>query len=125
MKTSIYSQHEEHLDWLKKISFYNDELKIMQERLEEVNSKNSGKEVKKDIEHFQNQFLIQTKTMNDMKRSIKVDEKVIMANINQNPVASDHRTAEDHSEERENIQSFENNFNKLRNEFKEFLAKRM
>lgn len=125
MKTSIYSQHEEHLDWLKKISFYNDELKIMQERLEEVNSKNSGMEVKKDIEHFQNQFLIQTKTMDDMKRSIKVDEKVIMANINQNPVAADHRTAEDHTEERENIESFENNFNKLRNEFKEFLAKRM
>ena len=125
MKTSIYDQHSEHTEWLKKLSFYTDEVKIMQERLEEISSKNSALEVRKEIEHFQNQLFIQTKNMDEMRRAIKLDEKVIVANISENPVASDHRKTEDHKEEREKIEAFESNFNGLRNEFKEFLAKRM
>jgi len=124
MKTNIYDQHSEHTEWLKKLNFYADEMTIMQKRLEDISSKNSGEEVRKEIEHFQNQIIIQNRFVNDMKKTIKLDEKVIMANINQNPVASDHRKAEDHSEERTQIESFETNFAGLRKEFNLFLSKR-
>lgn len=124
MKTNIYDQHSEHSEWLKKLSFYTDEMSIMQKRLEDISSKNSGEEVRKEIEHFQNQIFIQTKFVDDMKKVIKLDEKVIIANINQNPVASDHRKAEDHSKERQQIESFETNFAGIRKEFNTFLSKR-
>ncbi len=124
MKTNIYDQHTEHTEWLKKLSFYVDEIAIMQKRLEEISAKNSGHEVRTEIEHFQNQLIIQSKTADDLKRSIKLDEKVIMANINQNPVASDHRKAEDHTEEREQITRFETIFTEIRKEFNAFLSKR-
>lgn len=124
MKTNLYDQHSEHTEWLKNLNFYVDEMTIMQKRLEDISSKNSGLEVRKEIEHFQNQFIIQTKFIDDMKRNIKLDEKVIMANINSNPVASDHRKAEDHTKERDMMKSFESNFADIRKEFNLFLSKR-
>lgn len=124
MKTSIYDQHSEHVEWLKKLSFYKDEVALMQKRLEEISSKNSGQEVRKEIEHFQNQIFIQSKSIDELKRHIKLDEKVIMASINQNPVASDRRKTEDHKEERDKMESFESNFSNLRIEYNLFLSKR-
>lgn len=125
MKTKIYAQHEEHTEWLKNLSFYNDEIKIMQERLEEISSKNTGLDIRKSIEHFQNQLIIQKSNSEDIREHIQLDEKAIEENIKQNPVASDHRETEDHVKEREMVKNFESNFNQLRQEFKAFLADKM
>ena len=125
MKTKIYTQHEEHNEWLNKLSFYKDELKMMQEKLEEISSKNTGLDVRKSIEHFQNQFIIQNSNSDDIRKHIQLDEKEITENIKQNPVASDHRKTEDHAAERDMVESFESNFNLLRQEFKAFLADKM
>jgi hypothetical protein len=125
MKTNIYTQHEEHTDWLNKLSFYKDELKMMQEKIEEISSKNTGSDIRKSIEHFQNQLIIQNKNSEDIREHIQLDEKKIEENIKQNPVASDHRKTEDHAKEREMVESFEINFNQLRQEFKAFLADKM
>lgn len=122
MKTSIYSQHQDHVSWLSKLSFYNDEISLMQKKLEEVNSKNTSSDVKKEVEHFQNQLIIQQQNSDNVKRHIKREEKDIENNIKKNPVASDHRKAEDHTEERNMMESFENGFNALRKEFNAFLG---
>lgn len=122
-KTSIYLQHGEHTEWLNKLSFYTDDIAIMQTRLEEVSSKNTAHEIRKEIEHFQNQFIIQKAHIDDMHQLIKKDEKHIQANILDNPVASDHRKTEDHVVERESIESLETTINELRQEFKTFLSK--
>ena len=125
MKTKIFNQHSEHGEWLSKLDFYNDELKIMQSRLEEVNGKNTTKEVRKEIEHFQNQFIIQQKNTADLHRHIVAEEKKISALIKKNPVSSDHRTTEDHGIERNMMKSYEDNFNNLRKEYNKFLGKRL
>lgn len=125
MKTSIYSQHSDHSNWLNKLLFYNDEIKIMQKNLDEVNSKNTGADVRKKIEHFQNQLIIQKSNSDKLNQHIKREEKELQANINKNPVASDHRKAEDHAGERNMMEGFEANFAALRKEFNAFLAERL
>lgn len=125
MKTSMYSQHQDHNGWLNKLAFYNDELKMMQEKLEEVNGKNTGADVKKKIEHFQNLLIIQKNNSDNLQRHIKREEKDLQNNIKKNPTASDHRKVEDHAEERNMVDSFEKNFNALRKEFNAFLADRL
>ena len=125
MKTTIYSQHYEHTEWLNKLSFYVDEISVMQKRIEEIAQKNTAKEVRIKIEHFQNQLLIQKNNIDALKRHIKHDEKLLKDNIMKNETAVDHRKVEDHIAEREDIESFENNFNNLRNEFNLFLAEWM
>lgn len=125
MKTGIYTQHQEHTEWLSKLSFYNDEILIMQERIEEIASKNTSKEVTMQIEHFQNQILIQKDNINTLKHDVERDEKKLQAIINENPVAVDHKKIEDHKVEIEGLVSFENNFNNLRKELDQFLSKYM
>jgi hypothetical protein len=123
MKTSIYSQHHDHTGWLNKLTFYNDEIVVMQKRLEEVNSKNTSVEVRKSVEHFQNQLIIQKNNSDDLCHHIRREEKELLGNIKKNPVAVDHRKTEDHTEERDMLESFEKNFNELRTEFNTFLSK--
>ena len=106
MKTKIYSQHEEHTKWLNELAFYKDEIKIMQKRIDEVASKNTSKEVAVKIEHFQNQLFIQDDYISKIMHEIQHDENAIQNSINENPIASDHRTAEDHTKEREMVEGF-------------------
>ena len=125
MKTTIYSQHYEHTQWLNKLSFYVDEISIMQKRIEEIAQKNTSKEVKVQLEHFQNQLLIQRNNTDTLKHHIKHDEKLLNDNVIQNEIAVDHRKTEDHAKEREDVEIFETNFNKLRKELNLFLAEWM
>ena len=60
MKTEkIYTQYNENKEWTSNLSFYKDEIKIMENRLVEITSKNTSKEILAQVEHFQNQLIIQ------------------------------------------------------------------
>lgn len=123
MKTKLYDQHTEHGEWINKLLFYGVEMKIMQKRLDDVCTKSPDQEALKQVEHFQNQILIQTANITDLTKQIKRDEKNLETSIKQNNmVASDHRSAEDHTDEREMVEGFEKNFNDLRREFNDFLS---
>ncbi|MFA9212287.1 MAG: hypothetical protein ACEQSR_00370 [Candidatus Methylacidiphilales bacterium] len=117
--------HAEHKEWLNKLSFYKDDLTVMQSRLDEVASKNSSKDALVMIEHFQNQFKIQNEQIDILKHDINQHSANIESSISNNPVASDHRTMEDHAPERERMERFEELFASLRKDLFGFLAKWM
>lgn len=119
----IYDQHADHTEWMSKLKFYSDEVTIMTGRLEEIASKNNHQDVLKQVEHFQNQLIIQKNNIDELGHVIKVDEKSLEKEVNKNPVAVDHREMPSHVGEKEAIDSFEKNFNELRAEFKLFVAK--
>jgi hypothetical protein len=123
MKTKIFEQHREHNKWENELKFYRDELKIMENRLAEVSGKYTAAEVQKQVEHFQNQFLIQNDNLGRLMHLIGRNEKVLQDAINRNPVSSDHRSAEDHATERAMVENFEHNLTELRKEFNVFVAK--
>lgn len=125
MKTNIMNQHAEHTKWLSAMAFYKDEIKIMQKRIEEVAAKNTSKDVLAKIDHFQSQLFIQDSNISKIQHHIKHDENAIQNSINDNPIASDHRLAEDHTEERKMVESFENHFKELKTELNVFLSKWM
>ena len=125
MKTSIYSQHQEHNQWLNELFFYADDILVMQKRIEEIARKNNAKEVNLKIEHFQNQLIIQKNNMDEIRHTIKRDEKHLQSEVLKNETAVDHRKVEDHAQEREDLKAFENNFNKLRKELNVFAARWM
>ena len=68
MKTGekIYTQHADHTEWLSKMKFYTDEISILKNRLGEIASKNSDKEVLAQVEHFQNQLIIQRNNIDEV-----------------------------------------------------------
>jgi predicted RNA-binding protein len=122
---SIYNQHHENTEWLNKLSFYTDEVKIMTGRLEEIAAKNNTSEVLAHVEHFQNQLIIQKNNIDEIRHAVKQNENQLEAEIKSNPVAVDHRSMEYHSAEKDLVESFENIFNSLRDEFNEFSSKWM
>ncbi len=122
-KAKIYDQHAENTEWTNKLNFYMDDIKIMTGRLEEVAAKNSSGEVLAQVEHFQNQFIVQRNNIDEAIHVVKMNEELLQAEIDENPVAVDRRSVEYHKIEKEMVDTFEKNFNELRREFNEFIGK--
>jgi hypothetical protein len=127
MKTQegIYSQHAENSDWMSKLKFYDDEILVLKNRLGEIASKNTDKEVLAQVEHFQNQLIIQKNNTDEISHIVKMNEEALQKEIKENPTAVDHRKVEYHSKEKAAVESFEKNFNEIRSEFKTFASKWM
>lgn len=121
----IYDQHQENQDWLKRLDFYKEELVILQERLDEVTSKNNHLDFLKGVEQFQNQLFIQRNHIDELAHEIKQSEKQLVAEVNRNPVAVDHRKIDHHKAEQDYMVYFEKNFADLRLAFNQFLTKWM
>jgi hypothetical protein len=122
---SIYAQHTENTEWLNKLNFYKDEIRILTGRLEEISTKYTSQEVLAEVERFQNQWIIQRNNIDEIAHKIKENEQSLIDEINNNPVAVDHRKMEYHTEEQQLVEGFEQNFNSIRDEFNRFASKWM
>lgn len=125
MKTTdkIYNQHSENTELMEKLFFYKDEIRIMQEKIAEVAAKNSSKDVLAQIEHFQNQLIVQRNNIDMIKHDVSKNERTLIDNLKMNEVAADKRKVSDHQFEREEVLVFEKAFNELRKELYKFVAK--
>ena len=65
---------KEHSDWNRGTAFYLDETQILNHRLQDISSMYSKEEVKAQVEHFQNQFIIQRNNLEELKKKIKNHE---------------------------------------------------
>jgi hypothetical protein len=122
---TIYQLHEDHKTWLNKLEFYKDEILIMQNRISEIAKKNTSKEVLSFVEHFQNQLIVQKEQIDTVKHEINSHERSLEEKVNKKAVANESKKFLDHPEQRNNVESFEKNFNDLRKELIQFLSKWM
>ncbi|MDP1803311.1 MAG: hypothetical protein Q8L81_18255 [Bacteroidota bacterium] len=126
MKTEkIYTQHEENKEWLSNLLFYKDEIKVFGNRLSEIASKNTSKEILAQVEHFQNQLIIQKDHIDRINHEINLSNDAINAEINKNGTATDHRSIKDHDVVRDSMKSFESIFVSLKIDLNIFLSKWM
>jgi cobalamin biosynthesis protein CbiD len=125
MEENIYKQHSEHSDWMNRVAFYKEEITILNQLLSEIANKNSSDEALKDVEHYQNQFIIQKNNLDKLAHNIRIHEQKLQHEVDSNPVAVDHRKTEYHQAEKEFLDYFENNFSTLRKDFKTFASKWM
>jgi hypothetical protein len=119
----VYELHREHLEWINRLSFFEDEIKILQHRLEDVARANNKKDIMAMVEHFQNQLFVQRNEIDVFKHDIKLQEKALMDYIEQNPQVADKRKAEDHAENRERFARFDKLFYEMKHELIDFAAK--
>lgn len=126
MTTKTISElHTENTDWLKRLAFYTDEISIMKNRIAEVAAKNSAKEILAQVEHFQNTLIVQKNNIDELNHAVKDHDNYLENRVEENPVAADKRQVNDHPKLRDSFTSFETNFNALRHELNQFLAKVM
>jgi hypothetical protein len=125
MKTEkAYDLHIEHSQWLENLKFYEDEMGIFRNRVSEISGKYTDVEVQKQVEHFQNQLIIQKNELDELRHSIKDHENYIENRVAHNP-AADHKYVNDHVKERDRMETYERLFKEMKTELNKFLAKHM
>lgn len=126
MKTiKVYTQHEENKKWMNNLLFYRDEIKVMENRLAEVASKNNGKDVLAMVEKFQNQLMVQKENIDTLKHELNLSDDAVVAEVKKNKVAIDHRDLKDDGSLLQKLEAFEKVFNNNKTSLNLFLMKWM
>ena len=126
MKTQVPLRqlHLEHEIWLNELSFYKDELKLFDRYLLDLVAKNTGKDILKSIEHFQNQFIRQKEVMDELSHDVREHEKWVVQKVNTlNPVQAEKTRFTDHVGYRENMDDFKKVYAAMKKEFLDFLSR--
>ena len=109
----------EHKEWQGKINFYRAEIDRMKTDLASAVMTYRNHYNMPNVEHYQNQFILQRDILDIMRHDFKQHENKIEAHSS-NPVTN---LAAAHQSEREKLGSFERYFKELRNEFQAFIHK--
>jgi len=114
------NQHQEMINTLE---FYSSDIKFLEKLLSEVLEKNSNHEVKTEAEHFQNQFIIQQKNIDEIKSKILINkhEAAMEAKVHAGKV--DERLVTDINHLKLEEKQVEKTMVEIRKEFKQFVAK--
>ncbi len=114
--------HFEHQLWSNEMKFYSDELKIFQKRLEEVAQKNSSEDIRKSVEHFQNQFIIQKEQIDIINHHITIHEQALAKFAKEHPVAIDKHLFFSHGDLKDKTDAFRGIYSDLKKEFYLFVG---
>lgn len=122
-KVHLTDLHTERQTWLKALALSKDEIQSFENRLGEIAKANNQVEVTSMVEHFQNQFIRQREVIDILNHDINVAEAEMAKQVEANPVATEHKTAPDHTALRDRAETFTNLFAELKTEFNKFAAK--
>ena len=123
--TNIHRVGTDHLIWQKGFGFYRDELEIMGKRLAEIAAQNTSFEVRQEIEHFQNQLIVQRNNIDELKHEVNIYVEKLSKATKEHQGRTDANMMEERVSLHGKYEDFERVMNVLRHEFDEFLAKWM
>ena len=113
----------EHSEWLSGLDFYKEDILILEKRLLELGSRNGTFDMSRGIEHFQNQFLIQRNTIDELRHGIREHVSTFGRMVAADDASKEIPHHQMHESLKDGYLSFEKVMNELRHEFSEFLAK--
>lgn len=114
-----------HTDALRGLDFYKQEIGILKKRMDELAADNTGREVAESIEHFQNQFLIQSNNIDELKHKIKQNIKIIESQVMTSAGFIDHESMILNADLYDQYLMEEKTINDIRHEFNRFASKWM
>lgn len=109
--------------WIRGIEFYQDEIKIMRKRLNEIAQNNTAREIKKKVEQFQNQFDVHEEQLRKLRNSVKNHATHIAADLNGHHGQLEKSTIAEHDTMRDDYVNTEKLFNEMRHDFNRFVSK--
>ena len=123
MKDTISHLHVMCKDWLRELEFYKTEIPFFKKRLEEVSAKNTSKDVKVEVEHFENKFYIMNIHLDELLHDIKLKEESLQQTAVSQPKYINVKMIET-DENLEDLMEFTaTDFKDTKKEFYQFLSK--
>lgn len=123
MKTSITALHHQGTDWTRELSFYKDELGVLNTRLEEVAKQNTGQEVMAQVEHFQNKFIMLREQLDILKHDVNQRNEAVNKLAAERPEHIGERYATESDALLDRMKDYARSIADTRYEFNTFLAR--
>lgn len=120
--TAILTFEKELKDWSKSLAFYEDELKVFKGRLKEVVDKNTGENTRAQIEHYQNQFILQQEQFDLLQHAIQVQKTAVEKNVQAGDRSFKKEVVEEQNKLRDKVQTAEKIFGDTKHKFYRFLT---
>lgn len=124
-KEIIYNEdlHFEHEQWKSELAFWEDELKSFNNRLSELVTRWTKKDVLAQLEHFQNEFIIHGGVIDDLQESIEIHESSIATQSRTGKDAMDSILLRKHIDFRNKMERQREIYADLKNQFFRFMTK--
>ena len=117
--------HFEHVQWNRELLFWEDELKSFNKRLEELVLRWTDKKVLAKLEHYQNEFILHNKRIDELQEAIEVHE-IRMAGLSKiNADALDTKLTKNHLEFRNKMETQRQIYADLKKDFFGFISEHM
>ncbi|MDM9631560.1 hypothetical protein [Robiginitalea aurantiaca] len=125
--TVIYNSdlHFEHERWKSELLFSKDEMRSFKNRLEELVTRWTDRDVLMQLEHFQNEFILHEGRINEFLEGIEAHEHQIAGKSKKGENSMDTILFKNHLEFREEMEMQRELFQNLKKEFFAFLTRYM
>jgi hypothetical protein len=123
---SIRELHFDHELWLIEMAFWKQEIEVLDKYLAAVNSSYSNTTVRAEVEHFQNQFIIQLNFINSLKNDVKAQEALI--SLLEKDISSkklQQKKADDEYDIRDRMLTNQKLYVELKQSFKQWLSNKL
>lgn len=117
--------HFEHKQWQSELAFWEDELKSFNNRLNELINRWTNREVTVQLEHYQNEFILHGKVIDQLQEAIEKHEIRIAGQTQVGQDALDTVMTKKHLEFRNKMETQRQIYVNLKKAFFHFLSKYM
>jgi hypothetical protein len=118
---SIRSLHMEYQLWTRELIFYKEEIKIFEDHLIALLGRNTKSEVAVQVEHFQNQFILQKEVIDFLKHDLIVSERQLAAFVHDlSGDGIDGIKMDNHGRLRERMTTFRKIYREIKTDFRHF-----
>ncbi|UAM97641.1 hypothetical protein K8354_15250 [Polaribacter litorisediminis] len=119
------NMHFEHTQWKGELAFWRDELKSFNNRLSELVTRWTDKEVLSQLEHYQNEFIFHGGVIEDLQENIEEHETRIAGQSKTGKNALDVQLTKKHLKCRKDMETQRQIYAELKKDFFRFLTKYM
>lgn len=119
----VPSLHVEYRLWINELNFYKEEIRIFEDHLAALVSRNTDRNFAAQAEHFQNQFFLQKEVIDRIKHELGVSERQLAAFVKDHAeVGFESVSMDNHGKLRKDMSIFRNIYKELKEEFRRFEA---
>lgn len=117
----ISDLHFDHRLWINELKFFEMQLNVFEERLEEVVAQNSDNSVLARIEAFQNRIIRQKEVIDEIKHKIRLREQDISDMDNNLSLGEKDKLFQEYVDEQDEMKTFIKLYQNMKDEYLEFL----
>jgi uncharacterized iron-regulated protein len=121
--TTTLKAENKHQEIAHLLDFYNSELTFLETKLSEVVKRNTGHEALTEAEHFQNQFIVQRKTLEELTERLEKNKHFTYLQSADHAGKMDDRLLTDINAIVQETHTFEKIISDLRTQYKQFLLR--